>query len=141
MFFQTKKIGILIIYQPKLPFHSWFYLTFMTTKKEVLKISLYGELVNGKEGLKCYIKQNFICISQSDNPCSPTENKMVFCGFFSLQRKKGVNGSVIATKVPLYNIFRLKPKFTLVYTLFSMVMQQKDTRFHPFSKKGWAYFR
>jgi len=54
----------------------------------------------------------------------PTENKTVFRGFFLLHRKKGEREYVIARKVSFYTIFILQPKFTLVYTLFSIVTRQ-----------------
>jgi len=64
---------------------------------------------------------------------APTKNKAAlpkirwcFVAFSHYREKKGVNEYVIATKVSFYNIFILQPKFTLVYTLFSMVTRQKD---------------
>jgi len=60
----------------------------------------------------------------------------VFRRYFSLQRKKGENEYIIAAKVTFFAVFRLQAKFTLVSTLFLMVMQHYDTRFHPPSKKG-----
>jgi len=75
-------------------------------------------------------------------PASPTKNKTVLCGFFSLQRKKGVNGYVIARKVSFYTIFTLQPKFTLVYTLFLMVTLRgkKIPVYTLFPKKGKLIF-
>jgi len=46
-----------------------------------------------------------------------------FVAFF-ITKKNGVDGYVIARKVSFYTIFILHPKFTLIYTLFSMVTRK-----------------
>jgi len=62
----------------------------------------------------------------------PNENKMVFCRYFSLQRKK-VDDEYITSKKGDYEYINA------VMVTFSHPFLR--TRSCPFSQKGWSYFR